>query len=46
MSLCAYVMVKRAVVENGDAAAFGRTSKLLDDTDYTLYCTRVFFLVS
>lgn len=44
MSLCTYGITKRTLVENGDAAPFGKVPKLLDGTDYTLYCTRVFFI--
>jgi len=43
------VMMKRALVGNGDAAPFDRVPKLLDDTDYTdytQYFTTVFFVVS
>lgn len=46
MSLCAYVMMKRALVEDVDAAPFGWVPKLLDDTDYSLYCVRLFCIVS
>lgn len=46
MSLCAYVMMKRALVEDVDAAPLGWVPKLLDDTDYSLYCIRLFFIVS
>lgn len=45
-SLCAYATVKRPLVENVDAASFARVPKLLDDTDYTQYCTRVVFVGS
>lgn len=44
MSLCVYVMVKSALAKNGDAAPFGRVPKLLDDIDYTLHFTGIFFI--
>lgn len=38
-------MVKRVLVKNGDAAPFGRMPRLVDDTGYTLYYTRAFFII-